>query len=131
MTVDDFDEADLVPAGVGVWQLQASGSTLDLGFGEDCASGGGDCIDDPLRGGFRVDLEGTPYEFTTGTFVNMYGWSSIMRVTTEAGMLAEEHVGAAPAENVDVFIPSGTKMIEVICGGWCGGCTSELFVTLS
>jgi hypothetical protein len=141
-TVNNFDEATLSPISgfdpnspeLAVWTLRAAGDQdLEIGQGGDCGTGN-QCFDDPLRGGFRVDLADTGYEFATTpsspSMVTVTGWSPRMRVKVDGVQL--EVVGRnAEAATIDVAIPEGSKLLEVSCGGWCGGCSSELFVSRS
>ena len=134
-TINNFDEATLSPVvgfdpnvpELALYKLAATGDQLQLGNGGDCGTGN-QCFDDALRGGFRVDLAGTEFEFAGDSLVTVTGWSPKMRVEVDGTVL--ETVGRnAEADTIDVAIPPGSKLLEVSCGGWCGSCSSELFVS--
>ena len=114
--VDDFDPSS------PIYRI-SGGTDIELGSGGDTASGS-PCFDDPLRGGFRVDLEGSGYEFEGGV-VTVTGWSPRMRVKFDETV---RDVGGTASDRYEVDVPSGTKIIEVNCGGWGGSCSSEILV---
>jgi hypothetical protein len=112
-----------------VWQLQASGAELTLGSGGDNASGL-PCYDDPLRGGFRVDLSGTGFEFYESSTVTVTGYSPAMRMIADGVLIDEWNLYNADG-TFTMPIPSGSTWIEVYCGGWPADCTSTLLVTIA
>jgi hypothetical protein len=139
-TVESYTEVSLLTTSVtNVWQLQASGAALSLGEGGDFASGN-DCFDDPLRGGFRVDLNGTGLQFYEAqATVTVSGYSPVLRMMAD-GVIVEEWrrqpkqngtTTTSTAEEYTMTIPAGTVVVEVACGGWPANCTSNLFVTLA
>jgi len=108
-----------------IWKLENIEDTvtkLALGEGSDCATGS-DCFDDPLRGGFQIDLTNSGFEFAHDSTVTVHGWSPRMKVTFDGETTEFVRSGSS------VTIPPQSKIVEVACGGWCGSCTSELFVT--
>ena len=129
-TIERFDAATLTLTDQkGIWKMEASGRELMLGEASDTASGSA-CFDDPLRGGFRIDLSDTAYEFAAGSAVTVAGWSVKMRMIVDGTRLDDVSTHAAPGLE-QVTIPPGTRVVEVICGGWGGHCTSELFVQVA
>jgi hypothetical protein len=129
-TVEWFTQVKLLTTDTpNVWQLQATGTNLNLGEGYDFASGS-DCFDDPLRGGFRVDLNGTGFQFHENATVTVTGYSPAMRMTTESGEVGAWRQYKANSEYT-MSIPNGSQWVEVVCGGWPASCTSDLLVTLA
>jgi DOMON domain len=129
-TVEWFTQVKLLSTDTpNVWQLQATGTNLKLGEGYDFASGS-DCFDDPLRGGFRVDLSGTGLQFHENATVSVSGYSPAMRMTTASGVVGAWRQYQATAEYV-MSIPTGSQWVEVACGGWPASCTGDLLVTLA
>lgn len=130
-TVQRFTKVELTPLedNPNVFRMEAAGdeTSLQLGSGGDTASGK-DCFDDPLRGGFQIDLTGIPYKFAENSKVTIKGWSPKMRVMTDNK--ADPLFARKPAASatLDVLVPPGAKKLTVNCGGWGASCSSELFV---
>jgi DOMON domain len=123
-----FPDITLQPTNTyNVWKIEGMGKELPVGWGGDFASGS-DCFDDPLRGGFRVDLSGTEYWFTQQAWVRVNGWSPAMKMVAD-GKDAGEWRQYGAAGEYTMYIPPGTKIVEVYCGGWPATCTSGLLVT--
>eukprot|EP00543_Licmophora_paradoxa_P008226 CAMPEP_0202459112 /NCGR_PEP_ID=MMETSP1360-20130828/31613_1 /ASSEMBLY_ACC=CAM_ASM_000848 /TAXON_ID=515479 /ORGANISM="Licmophora paradoxa, Strain CCMP2313" /LENGTH=573 /DNA_ID=CAMNT_0049079989 /DNA_START=562 /DNA_END=2283 /DNA_ORIENTATION=+ len=127
--VEYFEEVSLnpIPGKDNLWKMEAEQEGLMLGSGVDCASGSA-CLTDPLRGGFQVDLTGTDYEFDGSTKVTSTGWSPQLQVTADGIVLGTLAIHANSGTQ-HLMVPAGTKVLSVICGGWCGNCFGELFVT--
>ena len=90
--------------------MQASGDQLVMGQGGDKASGEACYDDDPLRGGFRIDLSDTDYGLFAGiSVVAITGWSIKMRTVFDGStrLLPDVSTCAAPG-NEAVTIPPGT-----------------------
>ena len=127
-TVEWYRQVSLISTDTpNVWRLQANGTNLKLGEGYDFASGS-DCFDDPLRGGFRVDLSGTGLKFHGNATVTVEGYSPVMRMTTDGGAVEEWRNYGANGK-FSMSIPEGNQWVEVACGGWPASCTSALLVT--
>jgi len=138
-TIEYFSDVTLEETSVpGLWKLAATGDQLSLGQGGDSASGS-DCFEDELRGGFRVDLTGTDFVLSEESIVTVSGYSPVMQMTTttNAGAGAYSSEAASTAQEVrkwgeeaalDLWIPKGTQVVDVKCGGWPAYCTSELYV---
>jgi len=127
-----FERVRLIPveSSPTKYKLEAEnedGLALKLGVGQDAASGS-QCFDDPLRGGFSIDLTGTGYVFAEGTSVQLGGWSANMRVSVDGEELFTAGTHAS-ATDINREIPSGGTLLQVNCGGWTGGCTSTIIVT--
>eukprot|EP00542_Grammatophora_oceanica_P012516 CAMPEP_0194044486 /NCGR_PEP_ID=MMETSP0009_2-20130614/15946_1 /TAXON_ID=210454 /ORGANISM="Grammatophora oceanica, Strain CCMP 410" /LENGTH=786 /DNA_ID=CAMNT_0038689017 /DNA_START=185 /DNA_END=2545 /DNA_ORIENTATION=+ len=127
--VEYFTEASLTPVEgeSNLWKMEATGTSMALGQGIDCASGNR-CFDDPLRGGFTIDLTDTDYEFHERTKVTVDGWSPRMQVKADGVSKGVYELNAANGSIEMKSVPTGTKVLSSNCGGWCGGCTSELYV---
>ena len=127
-----FDNVTLTQVENDLWMVETEyGLELDLASGADCASGS-ECFGDPLRGGFRVDLTDTGFVIAEGSFIQLDGWSSSIRVesSNHLGDTLEVTTDRTIATGTDlqVAVPAGTSVVEVVCGGWCGSCAAELFV---
>jgi hypothetical protein len=130
VTLETFDGAELLDTDTkGIWKLVSYGKNLNLGEGGDFASGV-DCYDDPLRGGFRVDLRGTGLAFSKESQIWVDGYSPTMRMTADDGASVEVRKYALQAR-VPLWVPEGTQVVDVVCGGWPAECTSELYVSLA
>ena len=109
-----------------VWKMEAMGQELPIGWGGDFASGS-ECYDDPLRGGYRVDLTGTDYWFSTQAYTVVKGFSPSIKMIADGKEVGSWTKYGAEGE-FRMSIPDGTKVVEVMCGGWPAICTSELYV---
>ena len=79
-TTETYDAVELVPTQwPRTWRMQAKGMVLSLGEGGDFASGL-DCFDDPLRGGFRIDLSNSGFVFAQRSKVTVEGYSAAMKL---------------------------------------------------
>ena len=126
-TVESFEEVELIPTNVNnIWLIRKSGNQLNLGEGGDDASGV-DCFDDPLRGGFRLDLTNSQFQITIQSTVTVTGFSPAMRVVADGVNVGEVRQYGAQA-SLDVEIPPGTRDLQVACGGWPADCTSTIYV---
>lgn len=112
--------------GLFTYRLNASGSELSIGEGGDYASGSA-CFDDPLRGGFQVNLTGTNYRFNAKANVTVSGFSPVLRLVAD-GVTIEEYSNFNATSNYTIAIPGGANIVEVACGGWPASCTSLLYV---
>jgi DOMON domain len=110
-----------------VWKVEDPGQELPLGWGGDFASGQ-DCFDDPLRGGYRIDLTGTEYWFTNRAWVQVKGYSPSLKMVADGTVVGEWRQYQADGEYT-MYYPAGAKVVEVYCGGWPASCHSELYVT--
>ena len=110
-----------------VWKLEGYGQQLPIGWGGDFASGK-DCFDDPLRGGYRIDLTGTEYWFTNQAWVKVKGYSPSIQMVADGKIIGEWRQYNADTEYI-MYYPAGAKVVEVYCGGWPAICNSELYVT--
>ena len=109
-----------------VWKMEAKGKELPIGWGGDFASGS-ECYDDPLRGGYRVDLTSTDYWFASQAYTVVKGFSPAMKMIADGKEVGEWNKYGVDGE-FRMNIPDGTKVVEVMCGGWPAICTSELYV---
>jgi len=124
-----FDEATLLPVleeSEEIWKLESMGEVLNLGEGGDCLSGG-QCGQHMLRGGFRVDLTDTGYVFHDSSYVSVHGWSPEMELRAD-GKLVEIVYSQAQDAAIVIAVPEGARAIQVVCGGLCGSCSSNLYV---
>jgi hypothetical protein len=128
-TYEYFTDVEMQTTGTqGLWKMWAKGKELPLGWGSDFASES-DCFDDPLRGGFRVDLTGSGgFSFAQQAYVKVTGWSPVIKMVTDGKYVGEWHQPGSTGEHT-MWIPTGTKVLEVMCGGWPAECSSELYVT--
>jgi hypothetical protein len=110
-----------------IWKVQGQGQELPIGWGGDFASGQ-DCFDDPLRGGYRIDLTGTEYWFTNYAWVKVKGYSPSIKMVADGDVVEEWRQYNSDGEYT-IYYPSGAKVVEVYCGGWPATCNSELYVT--
>lgn len=124
--VEYYPQVELVPSQwTGIYKLQAKG-TLEFARGGDTASGV-DCFDDPLKGGFKVDLWNTGYAFDRRSWVGMSGTSPSMKIWADDAVYEDRSYGTRGAQ-LQWSIPAGTQSVEVVCGGWPAECWSDLYV---
>ena len=129
-TIVTFDDAVLIPVGSGLNRkyLLADKNIEEMKIGEGSDTGSGSsCFDDPMRGGFNVDLTGTGYVFSDGSAVTLSGWSPWMRVIAD-GKVVDTVGKNASGFNTQVQVSAGSQSLEVVCGGWGGSCKSQLYV---
>ena len=110
----------------GVWKMEADYKELPIGWGGDFASGS-ECYDDPLRGGYRVDLTGTDWWFDSQAYTIVKGFSPAMKMIADGKEVGEWNKYGEEG-SWKMFIPDGAKVVEVYCGGWPATCTSQLYV---
>lgn len=124
-TIEYYPQIELAPTQwTGVYKLQGSGSRF--GRGGDTASGV-DCFEDPLKGGFKVDLLNTGYAFDRRSWVRMSGASPSIKIRADSAIYEDRSYGASDAQ-LQWSIPAGTQSLEVVCGGWPAECWSDLYV---
>ena len=122
-----YTEATYIPTTWdNVWKMEAEYQELPIGWGGDFASGS-ECYDDPLRGGYRVDLTGSDYWFSSQAYTVVKGFSPAIKMYADGKEVGEWNKYSADGE-FRMNIPDGTKVVEVMCGGWPAICTSELYV---
>jgi hypothetical protein len=122
-----YPKLELVPTQwTGVYKLQSSGSDRNFGRGGDTASGI-DCFDDPLKGGFKVDLSNTGYFFDERSVVKMSGSSPSMKVWADSKVFEDRRYGVEGA-SLQWSIPAGAQSVKAVCGGWPAECWSDLYV---
>eukprot|EP00584_Thalassiosira_punctigera_P018149 CAMPEP_0172574482 /NCGR_PEP_ID=MMETSP1067-20121228/136724_1 /TAXON_ID=265564 ORGANISM="Thalassiosira punctigera, Strain Tpunct2005C2" /NCGR_SAMPLE_ID=MMETSP1067 /ASSEMBLY_ACC=CAM_ASM_000444 /LENGTH=922 /DNA_ID=CAMNT_0013367111 /DNA_START=130 /DNA_END=2898 /DNA_ORIENTATION=- len=127
-----FDRARLIPVEsptlkYRIEAVEEDALVLKLGEGKDTASGS-PCFDDPLRGGFNIDLAGTGYVFAEGSTVRLQGWSARMRLTVDGEEILATGSHASGTSLTGTVPPGGT-LLQVVCGGWGGSCLADIFVT--
>ena len=129
-TIVTFDDAVLIPVEGdlnGKFLLSDKHiKEMKIGEGSDTASGD-TCFDDPLRGGFSVDLTRTSYVFSGGSVVTNNGWSPWMKVIVDGEVIGTTGKNASGFKG-EIEVPMGSQSLEVVCGGWGGSCTSKLYV---
>jgi len=101
---------------------EGKSGTEIIGTGGDSATWN-ECFDDVYRGGFSIDLTDSGFVFSDLTTIYSYGWSNDIRVKVD-GVVHFTGRG-----EIDIpGIPSGSNKVEVVCGGWSGGCNTALYL---
>ena len=122
-TIVNVDEVLLTPYCNDEYEIQVGVATPF--YGEDCASGA-DCFDDPLRGGFKIDLTGTGYQFATCS-IYVYGDYPRMRLTIDGSQ--QEVRSILEDDVIEVIVPPGSQVVEANCGGFCAECSTTCWVS--
>ena len=77
-----------------------------------------------------MDLSETDYVFSEGSKATVWGAAPKMQVKVDGEVLKSVY-GAGSKYEESVEIPPGAKIVEAVCGGWCGNCWALFFLALS
>ncbi|CAJ1963665.1 unnamed protein product [Cylindrotheca closterium] len=106
-----------------VWYLE---QTLD---GSDCGSNSGStaCFDDPLKGGFAVDLTWSNFVFHKDTRFYSEGFTTRYRVAVDGTVALQETLSNRHNRTLG---SDGGKVMTVNAGGFCGSVNGYIRLTL-